>query len=478
LALVTVNTSKKKELSGKLVVLDVKSRSFVHEIDLGGQPDSVDISPDKKYAAITVENERPDSSDDHPQLPAGFLAVVDISNAADPKQWTVSEVGLTDLNDRIRFPNDPEPEFVHINKYNRAVVTLQENNGIVIVDLRSLSVVKAFSAGSVNLNNIDTIEDDFISPVNTQMNRRREPDGVTWIGNTAYFATANEGDLNGGGTRGFSIFNSRTGQVVYDSGNILDVLAIRHGHYPDNRSENAGNQPEGILYATYGTKSQYLFVASERANVVFVFDVSKIDKPVFKQVLPTSRKPEGLNAIPSRNLLVVACEDDDRDDKFRAGIVVYELQDADPTYPTIVSKNRRSVSDGNIPIPFSAISSIVHVGDDTMYAVEDNYYRKSRVLKIDTSKFPARVVGEMRVRDTYGIFASAMEGFGFDGLVNGDKTVNIDMEGISTAASGGFWVAHEGGKLFLPWPARMISVLIRHFTLQKLTRFVYDFCDA
>lgn len=51
---------------------------------------------------------------------------------------------LTGLADFV--PEDPEPEFVSINSRNQVVVTLQENNHIVVVDLASGSVVTDFTA--------------------------------------------------------------------------------------------------------------------------------------------------------------------------------------------------------------------------------------------------------------------------------------------------------------------------------------------
>ncbi|HVE62705.1 MAG TPA: hypothetical protein VNB94_02725 [Mycobacteriales bacterium] len=77
LALVVVNTSTSFTApSGRLVVVDVRSREIVAEHDLGGQPDSVDVSPDGRYAAVAIENERDEDVNGGaiPQLPAGFLS--------------------------------------------------------------------------------------------------------------------------------------------------------------------------------------------------------------------------------------------------------------------------------------------------------------------------------------------------------------------------------------------------------------------
>lgn len=222
----------------------------------------------------------------------------------------------------------------------------------------------------------------------------------------------------------------------------------QYGHYPEERSENKGSEPEGILFANYGTSSAtpYLFVTSERGNVIFVFDVTDPANPEFKQVLPSSVGPEGLKAIPDRNLLIAACEVDGRGDKIRAAIVIYELQDSDPTYPTI-----ESIDFSGTPIPFSALSGMVASDDSTLYSVEDSFYKKSRIFKIDVSNFPAKVVEATRIKDSNGAFAAVLEGADFaENLINDDDTVNVDLEGISLAKFGGFWLASEGGKCASP----------------------------
>src|SRR5690606_18754545 len=57
-ALVGVDTGSYAEPSGHLAVVDIAKRVIVTEIDVGGQPDSVKISPDERFVAIAIENER------------------------------------------------------------------------------------------------------------------------------------------------------------------------------------------------------------------------------------------------------------------------------------------------------------------------------------------------------------------------------------------------------------------------------------
>jgi DNA-binding beta-propeller fold protein YncE len=131
-ALVGVNTSADfVNTSGLLAVVDIASRAVVRNIALGGQPDSVAVSPDGNFAVVAIENERDEdhpNGDDigfNPQAPAGFVVILDTSDA-NPFNWIKAEIDMTGLAGVAA--GDPEPEFVDINSDNIAVVTMQENN--------------------------------------------------------------------------------------------------------------------------------------------------------------------------------------------------------------------------------------------------------------------------------------------------------------------------------------------------------------
>ncbi len=432
-ALVAVNRSADFiNTAGELVVIDIYQQQIVATLPLGGQPDSVAVSHDQRFAAIAIENERDEDlgNGEPPQMPAGFLTIVDLKGP--PKQWKLRDTQLTGLADL--FPQDPEPEYVSINKQNVAAITLQENNHIVLVDLASGQVIDHFSAGSADLSQIDINENDLIEPTGSLSDVPREPDGITWI-NRHIFATADEGDLFGG-SRGFSIFN-RKGKLLHSSGSRNDHLAMRVGHYPENRSENKGNEPENVAVADYG-KEQLLFVGSERANLVFVYELdNQVRKPKFKQLLPTGVGPEGLLPIPQRNLFVAAAEKDDRGDKFRSVLSIYKLERSDqPAYPTIRSLKR---SDGT-PIPWGALSGLAFDQHQrgVFYSVHDSFYQQSRIYSM-ANQHPATITAETILRDGLGALGKIEPS-----LVNADATVNLDLEGVAHRAAGGFWVVSEG----------------------------------
>jgi len=433
-ALAAVNTSSDFiNTSGNLAVIDVTTKTVVETIALAGQPDSIAISPDGQYAAVVIENERDeDLGDGAPsQAPAGLMQIINLSG--EPANWSVSNVSMSGLADL--YADDPEPEYVDINEDNIAVVTLQENNHIILVDLSDGSIVNHFSAGKVDLKNIDTDKDSLITLTESLTDVLREPDGVNWVGNDQ-FATANEGDLDGG-SRGFTLFNT-DGSVAYESAETVEHIITTHGHFPDKRAGKKGNEPENVEYGVYGGK-KYLFVGSERSSVVLVYRITGNAEPQFIQVLPAAVKPEGLLAIPERDLFIAAGEEDSRGDKIRSALSIYQLQKDTISYPTIVS----NTDENELPIGWGALSGLSMGLEDNniAYTVQDSFYDSSRILKVDIAKVPAVITDAISLNDTNGVLAAVDAK-----LVNGDAdmTVNIDPEGIATSANGGFWIASEG----------------------------------
>ncbi|UJS22994.1 esterase-like activity of phytase family protein [Thiothrix winogradskyi] len=435
-ALVGVNTSTDFiNASGKLDVVSLSSKTVIASIDLGGQPDSVAVSPDGNYAAIAIENERDESvnSGAIPQSPAGYLMIIDLKG--EPATWTSRKVDMSGL--AAVAPGDPEPEYVDINSNNIAVVTLQENNHIALVNLVDGKITNHFNAGSVDLDKIDTKEEApaLITTDGALSAIAREPDGVTWL-------------------------STDLGEVVFAAGNSMDHQAIRMGHYPDDRSKNKGNEPENAESGTFGA-DKFLFIASERSNSVFVYDAATPSKPVLKQVLPAGTGPEGVLAIPSRNLLIAASEVDARADIIRSSLNIYRYEEKAAAYPTVISGND---SNGN-PVAWSAMSGLAAAPNDsnTVYAIEDSFYQQNRIFKLDVASKPAKLSVAARITDMNNVLASipvatvdaaakatddsrkdVFDSVDLKAMINANKSVNLDPEGIAVASDGGFWIASEG----------------------------------
>lgn len=422
-ALVAVNTSENRQKpSGHIAVVDIAGKSVTARCDVGGQPDSVAVSADGRFLAVVVENERDEELNKGalPQLPAGHLVILDLG--ADGKPANCDKARIVDLTGLAQIaPEDPEPEFVDINADNIAAVTLQENNHIALVDLATGKVTAHFPAGTVTLTGVDTKTDKVIDPSGTLTDIAREPDAIGWLG-TDRFVTANEGDYKGG-SRGFTIFRAN-GTVDYDSGTLLERLATIAGHYPEKRAKAKGTEPEGIEIGHFGDET-LIFVGQERSSTISVFaDKGPGVAPEYRQILPTGVGPEGLLALPKRNLFVTASEVDNAKDGIRSVVSIYQRAPGAPVYPTIVST---APSDDATPIGWGALSGLAANRADAgkLWAVPDNFYAKTRILGIDTADTPARIVSELP-------------------LTKDGQRVDYDAEGVVERPDGGFWLVSEG----------------------------------
>ncbi|MDU0338324.1 esterase-like activity of phytase family protein [Bosea rubneri] len=423
-----------KQPAGHLAAIDLKTKQVTATCELGGQPDSITLSKDKGKLVIAIENERDEKLNKGalPQLPAGNLTLIGLKDGeADCASKQVVELtGIAAVE-----PTDPEPEFVDVNQDGLAVVTLQENNHLAIVDTRTGKVVAHFPAGAVDLKAIDKTRDGQISPVEELKGVAREPDAVRWLDNDR-FVTANEGDWKGG-SRGFTIFR-KDGTVEFDSGSLVDHIAIRLGHYPERRSAAKGSEPEGIEVGTYGN-DRLIFVGLERASLVLVFkDEGPGRVPRYLQALPGGIAPEGLLALPQRNLFVSASEADlGEKGGPRSAVTIYQRSEAPAAYPTIQSAN----VDG-VPLGWGALSGLAAHPElaGRLFAVTDSAYSPSRILEIDATIKPATITGALT-------------------LSNEGKPAAYDIEGIATRPAGGFWLASEGNPEHKEKPTK--NILLR-----------------
>lgn len=421
-ALVTVDTTEDFTApTGYMALIDMTSRETVATCDLGGQPDAIARNHDGTLIAISMENQRDEDFGDGglPQLPSGNITFFDVAEGGmvDCATMRVTDIsGLADI-----AGEDAEPEYTDFNVANELAVTLQENNHIVIIDGTSGAVTSHFSAGSVDLEGIDTEEDGRLSFTGSQPGRLREPDAVQWL-DADRLVTANEGDWNGG-SRGFTIF-AKDGTVLYESGPSMEYEAVRLGHYPEGRSDAKGVEPEGMEIASFG-ETRLIFVNQERSSLVAVYEDTGAE-PEYLQSIPSGVGPEGAIAIPARNLFVTANETDLSPDGLAgAHVMIFERQDvAAPTYPTIVSEND---ADGK-PIGWGALSGAVAGSEPGMlYAVSDSaYWNQPAIFTIDATSQPARITKKTVVtRD-------------------GEPAQKLDLEGIALDGEGGFWLANEG----------------------------------
>jgi hypothetical protein len=217
---------------------------------------------------------------------------------------------------------------------------------------------------------------------------------------------------------------SAAGEVLYDSGLSFEYALARIGHYPEERSGNKGVEPEGIEVGTFDGET-FMFVMSERGSVVGVYRDTG-GAPELVQLLPSGMGPESAVAIPGRNLLATANEEDlGADGGPRAHVMIFERRAGAAAYPTIISATD---ADGR-PIGWGALSGLAAhpTAPGKLYAVTDSFYGANpQILTIDTAVEPAFITEAVTVtRD-------------------GEPVPYLDLEGIVAMPDGTFWLANEG----------------------------------
>lgn len=264
----------------------------------------------------------------------------------------------------------------------KAWVTLQENNAIAEINLVTTTISDVWALGTKDVslpgNGFDISDNNgqvLIS--NWPINAFYIPDAVAsyTVNGTTYLVTANEGDekeytgfnerttvgagsytldsavfpnasvlkqsynmgryrvtnLNGNtdsdtdfeaihavGSRSFSIFNTDTKQLVYDSGDDFEMYtstnfpaifnADHESNTPKGRSRAKGPEPEGVTLAKIGSET-FAFISLERVGGVMVYNVTNPNAPIFvdyKNSRSTSayagdHGPEGITYIAAEN---------------------------------------------------------------------------------------------------------------------------------------------------------------------------------
>ena len=299
---------------------------------------------------LLVANEgTPNVAADTPYLapdPPGSVSIIDVET-----RTVIATAGFDNVpqfgdNLRTNVGMDFEPEYIAVDHDgSRAFVTLQDANGIAILDLSSNAFTEIIGLGAKDFslpgNEFDPKDNDgMINFINADAKGLYMPDAVAsykWRGRT-YLVLANEGDfrednddrsaaggapyfaaapldrlrisnrdsspgnLYAAGARSMSI-READGTLVYDSGSILDTEAHKRGIYDDSRSRDKGVEPEGVALLDIRGRT-YAFVGLERTRIssVAVFDMTNPNEARFLDLIvtPGDLSPEGLAAFAYR----------------------------------------------------------------------------------------------------------------------------------------------------------------------------------
>lgn len=253
---------------GTVVFLD-RDGAFLSSVRVGALPDMLTFTPDGKYVVVANEGEPNDAWTVDPK---GSITVITAAPFIEPASagaatssttnqfvrtidFTAFDPGgarAADLPSKVRIygPNaipstNIEPEYIGVAPDSRrAHVTLQENNAVAVIDLRTASVIRVEALGTkdhlVAGNGLDPSDrDGTVAIANQPVRGMFEPDAIAVadLAGKRYYLTANEGD-----TRSYPAYDEeiRVGSGSYG----LDATAF------PNAATLKGNAVLGRLTAT------------------------------------------------------------------------------------------------------------------------------------------------------------------------------------------------------------------------------------
>ena len=353
-----------RRIPGSVVFFDTKTllpSEGINQVIVGSLPDMLKFTNDG--SKLLVANEAtPNAIADTPYTtpdPEGSVSIIDMANRNVIATAGFMGVPSSGKNLRTNIGVDFEPEYIAVNEDNtKAFVTLQEANGIGVLDLTTNQFTSVIGLGikdfSLANNFIDpSDEDPKAAPVSilrsNMVKGLYQPDSIVshqYRGQT-YLVMANEGDTREDefdkkrvkdvanlaasasfdlsrlnistidstpgnivtfGGRSFSI-RDEAGNIVYDSGNLLDAEAIARGIYDDKRSDDKGVEPEGVTLLDIGGRT-YAFIGLERTkkSAVAIFDITNPNQVSFIDMIVTEGdvSPEGLAAYHYRGNFYLA----------------------------------------------------------------------------------------------------------------------------------------------------------------------------
>jgi hypothetical protein len=363
LAAFAVEATGDRRNPGKVLFYDTRTRDpspWVSEIEVGSLPDMLTFTHDGRRLLVANEGTPNPAADEDYELgpgidPPGTVSIIDMN-----RRQLIANAGLeaapqlgTHLRTSATVGMDFEPEYIAVDETGtRAYVTLQEANGIGVLDLRYNMFTEIVGLGAKDFNapgnEIDPWDNASILFGNHAARGFYMPDSIAlhrWRGRL-YTVTANEGDfreddgdrsaassfgavaplarlrvsnvdsstgnLFAAGARSFSIRDA-FGNLVYDSGDILDKAAAAAGLYNDGRSRDKGVEPEGLSLLDIAGRT-YAFVGLERTlqSAVAVFDITNPYEVEYLDLLVSLGEisPEGIAAYQYRgqHYLAVAHE--------------------------------------------------------------------------------------------------------------------------------------------------------------------------
>ncbi|WP_396587602.1 choice-of-anchor I family protein [Bermanella sp. R86510] len=210
-----------KQQNGIIALYKSDDLSLINTFTAGALPDMVTMTDDATKIIAANEGE---PSGDYTNDPEGSITLVDISAGTSDTSAVAKQINFQDFNQGqsrysevsdVRLPRphgasvaqDLEPEYITITEDNKAVVALQENNALAIIDLATAEIenihgmgLKSWAsvAGGGQGYQLDVTNKDSVFSLNSypQLAGYYMPDSLASfsVNGESYVISANEGD--------------------------------------------------------------------------------------------------------------------------------------------------------------------------------------------------------------------------------------------------------------------------------------------
>lgn len=366
-----------KTLPGEVVLLDAATGNFLSKVTAGNHPDMLTFTPDGSKILVANEGELDGLGGDG----AGSVSIIDISAGAGAPMvqhvlfdaFNGQEAALRAAGVRIfdgkSVSQDVEPEYIAISPDGtKAMITLQENNAVAILDIATASITSIVPLGTKDFS---TLLADFsdrdgaggTALVNLTTGNPVKglymPDAIASFaaGGATFYVIANEGDDRDdfltpdetirAGAAGYDLDNTVFPNEATLKGNgVLGRLTVSNAPGLRGDTDNDGDIDE-IL--SYGARSFSIL----DANGAVVFDSADIMERVIAAMPSTvapfddtrsdnkGPEPEGvtITQISGRTYAFVGIE------RSAGGVMIFDISSpADVTFTGYVSNAPTDIS--------------------------------------------------------------------------------------------------------------------------------------
>ncbi|WP_062052702.1 choice-of-anchor I family protein [Aquimarina longa] len=301
---VALENSSNKQANGTIVTYNSDSQAVLNTYEAGALPDMVTFSPNGKYIIVANEGE---PNDLYTNDPEGSITIIEVATGQVSNLSFTAFNGQTIGNDfRVFGPGaslaqDVEPEYIAVSHDSKkAYVTLQENNGIAIVDLQSKAITDIIGLGvknyALSTNQIDASDkDDIVGNFkNWPVFGFYQPDAITYakIKGERYLITANEGDARD--YKGFSE-EDRVKDLTLDPTSFPDAATLQLNENLGRLKTTTvngdidGDGDYDVIYA-YGARSFTIWTTS---GAVIYDSGDQIGKTIFDLAPDAFNSSEG-----------------------------------------------------------------------------------------------------------------------------------------------------------------------------------------